>query len=108
MKIKLNLFPKTAPAIGKSLQFLTFSRRLVLYTALGLAAFFLLTGFSQQPGTKLVVLAGDGHSWKPGIPRQISLRKELPMAVFLPETAKLNRRNVLQTDTDYLWLLRFM
>jgi uncharacterized iron-regulated protein len=62
----------------------------------------------QNPGTKLVVLAGDGHSWKPGIPRQISLRKDLPMAVFLPETEKLHRRNVSQADTDYLWLLTFM
>jgi hypothetical protein len=104
----MNPFQKMTFIMRNSLHFLTFCRRLVLYRALGLAAFFLLTGFSQQPGTKLVVLAGDGHSWKPGIPRQISLRKELHMAVFLPETAKLNRRNVLQTDTDYLWLLRFM
>jgi uncharacterized iron-regulated protein len=62
----------------------------------------------QNHGTKLVVLAGDGHSWKPGIPRQISQRKDLTMAVFLPETAKLHRRNVMETDTDYLWLLTFI
>jgi hypothetical protein len=30
------------------------------------------------------------------------------MAVFLPETAKLHRRNVSLQDADYLWLLTFM
>jgi uncharacterized iron-regulated protein len=68
----------------------------------------LLKFHEQNPGTKLVVLAGDGHSWKPGIPRQIAQRKDLTMAVFLPETAKLHRRNVSQADTDYLWLLTFI
>jgi uncharacterized iron-regulated protein len=62
----------------------------------------------QNPDTKLVVLAGNGHSWKPGIPRQISLRKQMLMTVFLPETANLHRRNVSQDDTDYLWLLNFI
>ena len=68
----------------------------------------LLKFHEQAPDTKLVALAGDGHSWKPGIPRQISLRKDMPMAVFLPETAKLHRRNVSVADTDYLWLLTFI
>jgi len=68
----------------------------------------LLRFYEKDPTTKLVVLAGDGHSWKPGIPRQISQRKDLSMAVFLPETAKLHRRNVSEADTDYLWLLTFI
>jgi uncharacterized iron-regulated protein len=68
----------------------------------------LLKFHGENPDTKLVVLAGNGHSWKPGIPRQISLRKDLRMAVFLPETTKLHRRNVSQKDTDYLWLLKFI
>ena len=67
----------------------------------------LLKFHDQNPGTKLVVLAGDGHSWKPGIPQQITLRRDLSMAVFLPESEKLHRRNVSQADTDYLWLLTF-
>jgi uncharacterized iron-regulated protein len=67
----------------------------------------LLKFTGQNPGTKLVVLAGEGHSWRPGIPRQVSLRKDLPMTVFLPETQKLHRRNVSQKDSDYLWLLKF-
>jgi uncharacterized iron-regulated protein len=68
----------------------------------------LLQFHEENSGTKLVVLAGDGHSWKPGIPRQIAMRKDLSMAVFLPETAKLHRRNVSLQDADYLWLLTFM
>jgi len=63
---------------------------------------------SLNPDTKLVVLAGDGHAWKPGIPRQIAQRKNLLMTVFLPETTKLHRRNVSGKDADYLWLLEFL
>jgi hypothetical protein len=53
-------------------------------------------------------LAGDGHSWKPGIPRQILMRKNLPMTVFVPETKKLHRKNVSPLDTDYLWLFELI
>jgi len=63
---------------------------------------------AQNPDTKLVVLAGDGHAWKPGIPRQIAVRKDMTVKVFLPETAKLHRRNATRQDTDYLWLLKFI
>ncbi|MFC1844145.1 ChaN family lipoprotein [Thermodesulfobacteriota bacterium] len=65
--------------------------------------------FNDQDNlSKFVVLAGEGHAWKPGIPRQISLRKNVPMTVFLPETANLNHKNVSLNDTDYLWLLKVM
>lgn len=63
---------------------------------------------SRNSQAKLVILAGDGHSWKPGIPRQIALRKDLLMTVFLQETPKLNRKNATQNDTDYLWLSNIM
>ena len=68
----------------------------------------LLKYHELHPTIKLVVLAGDGHSWKPGIPRQVSLKKDIPMTAILHETTNLHRRNVSQNDTDYLWLLRFM
>ena len=68
----------------------------------------LLKFHEKRPETKLVVLAGDGHSWKPGIPRQMSLRKDLSAVVFLPESANLHRHNVSLKDTDYLWLLNFI
>jgi uncharacterized iron-regulated protein len=57
-----------------------------------------------NPGLKLVVLAGGGHSWKPGIPAQVAERKKLIMSVVLPESRKLHRKNVVEADTDYLWL----
>jgi len=60
--------------------------------------------YAQDNSTKMVVLAGDGHAWKPGIPRQILARKNMAMTIFLPETPKLDRRNVSPADTDYLWL----
>ena len=63
---------------------------------------------ARNPGTKLVVLAGEGHSWKPGIPYQVKSRKDLPITVFLPETAQLNRKNVTSDEADYLWLLKFI
>jgi len=63
---------------------------------------------ARNSRAKFVILAGDGHSWKPGIPRQISLRKDLQVTVFLPESPKLNRKNATQNDTDYLWLSKIM
>ena len=90
---------------GKKESFTNFCEAQVLWdTSMALN---LIKFNERHPETKLVVLAGDGHSWKPGIPRQIALRKDMPMAVFLPESAKLDRRNVSQNDTDYLWLLNF-
>jgi uncharacterized iron-regulated protein len=60
--------------------------------------------YAQDNSLKMVVLAGDGHAWKPGIPRQILSRKNMTMTVFLPETPKLDRRSATPEDTDYLWL----
>jgi uncharacterized iron-regulated protein len=65
----------------------------------------ILKYYGQDNPQKMVVLAGDGHAWKPGIPRQILSRKHMTMTVFLPETPKMGRRNATLSDTDYLWLL---
>ena len=64
----------------------------------------LLNFHKAKPALQVVVLAGGGHSWKPGIPAQIMERKSLALSVILPESPKLNRKNVDQSDTDYLWL----
>ena len=61
-----------------------------------------------NPDMKIVVLAGDGHAWKPGIPRQVKMRRDLPLTVFVPESNKLNRKNVSRIDTDYLWVLELI
>jgi uncharacterized iron-regulated protein len=87
---------------NKNESFTNFCEAQVLWDTV--MAMNLLAYHGEHPGTKLVVLAGDGHSWKPGIPRQILLRKDLGLTVFLPETATLQRRNVTDKDTDYLWL----
>ena len=90
----------------KNKSFTNFCEAQVLWDTV--MAINLLKFQGKNPETKIIVLAGDGHSWKPGIPRQITLRKDLPMVVFLPESAKLHRRNVAPADTDYLWLLNFI
>lgn len=61
----------------------------------------------NNPQVKQVILAGDGHAWKPGIPRQIIVRKDIAITVILPETEKVNRRNVTTKDADYLWSMEF-
>lgn len=60
--------------------------------------------YAGNNAAKMVVLAGDGHAWKPGIPRQVLSREHKAMTVFLPESVKLDRQNVSHEDTDYLWL----
>jgi uncharacterized iron-regulated protein len=64
----------------------------------------LLDFHAANPDLKMVVLAGDGHSWKPGIPAQVAERKKISMSVILMENSKLNRKNIEKEDTDYLWL----
>jgi len=68
----------------------------------------LLNFQKENPTLKLVVLAGGGHSWKPGIPAQVLERKSIPISVILPESPKLNRKNVDQADTDYLWVWQML
>lgn len=89
----------------KNAEFTNFCEAQVLWDSV--MAINLLAYHEKNPGTRIVVLAGGGHSWKPGIPRQIALRKDMAVTVFLPETQKLNRRNVSEQDTDFLWLFDF-
>jgi len=98
-----NFIQKVFGGHGSKNSFTNFCEAQVLWDTV--MAINILKYNELNPGTKIVALAGDGHSWKPGIPRQISLRKDLAMAVFLPESAKLTRRNVSLNDSDYLWLL---
>ncbi|MBW2501658.1 MAG: ChaN family lipoprotein [Deltaproteobacteria bacterium] len=86
----------------KDNSFSNFCEAQVLWDAIMAAN--LLQYHEQAPSMKLVVLAGGGHAWKPGIPRQITMRKDLEITVFLPETHQLQRKNVSARDTDYLRL----
>lgn len=58
----------------------------------------------RNPERMVVVLAGNGHCWKPAIPRQIERRSKVPCTVVLPENIKQNRFTVKEDETDYLWL----
>ena len=68
-------------------------------------AWSLLRYLEQNPEVTVVVVAGSGHSWKRGIPRQIRSRSALPFRVILPEIpGRVEPENVSENETDYLWL----
>ena len=68
-------------------------------------AWSLLRYLEKNPEVTMVVVAGSGHSWKRGIPRQISSRSPLPFRVILPEIpGRVEPENVSENETDYLWL----
>jgi uncharacterized iron-regulated protein len=68
-------------------------------------AWNLLRFLEANPEHKIVVLAGNGHAWKRGIPAQIRRRSNIPYRVILPEIpGRLERANVSLEDADYLWL----
>lgn len=62
----------------------------------------------KHPDRILVVLAGNGHCWKPAIPRQLERRGNAPYSIVLPETWKENRFRTTKKETDYLWLYDFI
>lgn len=61
---------------------------------------------AANPGTTVVVLAGNGHSWKPGIPRQLEkLATGVSYRVLLPELpGRIQAGAVSAADCDYLLL----
>jgi uncharacterized iron-regulated protein len=59
----------------------------------------------ENPDYRVVVMAGSGHAWKFGIPKQMLERAEISYRVVLPEVpGRVDRRNVTKEITDYLWL----
>jgi len=64
-----------------------------------------LVNFSEQsPGHTIVVLAGGGHAWKPGIPSQVLNYGRIPLKVILPELSAAGNKNISLHETDYLIL----
>lgn len=54
---------------------------------------------------RLIVLAGSGHAWKPGIPRQLTEQSDISYKVILPEIlGRADRSNITLDSADYLWL----
>ncbi|MCM2265288.1 MAG: ChaN family lipoprotein [Desulfuromonadales bacterium] len=58
-----------------------------------------------NPEFRVIVLAGSGHAWKFGIPRQLLEQMEVSYRVVLPEVdGRLTRNQVVPDVADYLWL----
>lgn len=58
-----------------------------------------------NPDRVVVVIAGSGHAWKQGIPRQVRSLADIPYRVILPEVSGRSEAGKSTTeDADYLWL----
>ena len=56
-----------------------------------------------NPDGVMIILTGNGHAFKPGIPAQIKNRSDLPHAVILPETpVYITPENTTIEDADFL------
>jgi uncharacterized iron-regulated protein len=65
----------------------------------------LLEFLRENQDYRVVVLAGSGHAWKFGIPRQMLEEEQISYRVILPEVfTRVDRTNVTKEITDYLWL----
>jgi uncharacterized iron-regulated protein len=62
---------------------------------------------SHNPEETMVVIAGNSHAWKPGIPSQLAdFDPGLSYRVILPEVPLAQPRHRVSEDlSDYLWLL---
>ena len=59
----------------------------------------------KNPEDVVVLLAGVGHVRKGAVPRQISLRAQIPQAVILPKVEGIiDRQTVSSKDADYIML----
>lgn len=61
----------------------------------------------SNPGKKMVILAGSGHSWKRGIPAQVKRLSDFTFSVILPESDKVEAEEIDTKDADYVitgWL----
>ena len=59
----------------------------------------------DYPDHTVVIVAGNGHAWKGGIPEQISSRTDLPVKVILPEVeGSIGVGRTTPADADYIFL----
>jgi uncharacterized iron-regulated protein len=63
----------------------------------------------KNPDRAIVVLTGNGHAWKPGIPNQVrSLPGKFAYKVVLPEIpGHIDPQHTTIADTDYIILLPY-
>jgi uncharacterized iron-regulated protein len=60
---------------------------------------------TANPDTVMVVVTGNGHAWKGGIPAQVKKRSDLPLAVILPEIEGITEPGMVDNnDADYIFL----
>ena len=58
-----------------------------------------------HPDHVMVIVTGNGHAWKGGIPAQIAARSDLPVSVVLPEIPGVVEPGTVDIDdADYLFL----
>jgi uncharacterized iron-regulated protein len=68
-------------------------------------AWSLLRFLEKNPDSTVVVIAGSGHSWKRGIPAQVTSRADVPLKIILPEiTGRVDREHTTVDEADYVWL----
>jgi uncharacterized iron-regulated protein len=68
-------------------------------------AWNLLAFLRRNPDATVVVLAGNGHAWKRGIPEQIQRQSPVTYRVILPEEpGRTEQEDISSEDADYLWL----
>ncbi len=66
-------------------------------------AVHLATYLQEHPERTVVVLAGNGHAWKHGIPEQLLRRGDYRTRVLLPEIpGRIDRATTSADETDYL------
>ena len=64
----------------------------------------LLRSLEVNPNRLVVVLAGNFHAWKHGIPEQLERRSGVPYRVILPSSDdSFFRYDVFLEDADYVW-----
>ncbi len=68
-------------------------------------AWHLVSYMKNNPGRKMVVLSGLGHSWKRGMPEQVKKSAGYTFKVVLPESPEGTKKTALTTgDADYVLL----
>jgi uncharacterized iron-regulated protein len=88
---------------GHGQQFLFFCEAQLLWDTM--MARHLADYLKRNPATRVVVMAGSGHAWKFGMPRQLLEQMEVSYRVVLPEVdGRVTRSGISPEITDYLWL----
>jgi len=65
----------------------------------------LLDYLALHPQATIVVLAGNGHAWRHGIPEQVHRRSPVDMRILLPAVpGRIDQRTIGQKEADYLLL----